>query len=326
MNSKQRVLVTGGAGYIGSHTCKMLVGLGHEVLVYDNLSTGHREFVKWGALVEADICDEAALTKTFAEFKPEAVIHFAALATLPGSVAEPLKCYHDNVAGVIALLNAMQAHGCKHLVFSSSCSVYGPPGEDGFLSEAIAYGPSTPYAASKMMAERILFDVEAKTGLKSVMLRYFNAAGADPDGEVGELHEPETHALPLAIASALGKGTFRIFGTDYPTPDGTAIRDYIHVTDLADAHVRALTYLAQGGVTCALNVGTGSGVSVRELLQAVERVSGRKVDAQEAPRREGDPVQLVANSQRAQSVLGWKPNYSDIETIVKTALNWHRQH
>lgn len=319
--SRGRVLVTGGAGYIGSHACKALTQQGYDVLTYDDLSTGHREMVKWGALAQGDMRDEARLQAVFAEFKPQAVMHFAALATLPACAKDPALCHAVNVEGTANLLRTMKQRGCADIVFSSSCAVYAQSDEP--LSEATPFGPINPYGESKFAGEQMLLQAD---GIRAVMLRYFNAAGADPEAETGEWHEPETHALPLLIAAAYGKlPLFRLFGTDYPTPDGTAIRDYIHVSDLADAHVRALDYLQQGGATIALNVGTGQGVSVRELVQAVQNISGRSLPLEEYPRRSGDPVRLVADARRIGEVLGWHANHSGLESIVRTAVAWHEK-
>lgn len=319
--SGRRVLVTGGAGYIGSHTCKALAQAGYELCVYDDLSTGHAELVKWGTLEQGDLRDAARLRDVFSRFRPDAVMHFAALATLPACAADPALCEQVNVQGTANLLAAMRESGCSDIVFSSSCAVYSP--DNAPLHENSALGPQNVYGHSKLAGENLCFKTP---DIRAVALRYFNAAGADADGECGEWHEPETHALPLLIAAACGKGqTFRLFGTDYPTPDGSAIRDYIHVSDLANAHVRALDYLQNGGEPVALNVGGGRGVSVKELLAAVEKATGRSVPVQHCPRREGDPVQLVADARKINAVLGWQPSCTTIETIVGSALAWHKR-
>jgi UDP-glucose-4-epimerase GalE len=290
-----RVLVTGAAGYIGSHACKSLAHAGFEPVGLDNLSRGGRRDNPWGPLVVADIADRPRLDETLARYRPAAVLHFAAYAYVGESVTAPALYYRNNVAGSLTLLEALVAARIHAFVFSSTCATYGVP-----LAVPIAedhpQAPINPYGASKLMIERMLADFEVAHGLQHVALRYFNAAGADPDGELGECHDPETHAIPLAVQAALGSGaTFEIYGTDYPTPDGTAIRDYIHVTDLVEAHVKALRYLLEGGASVALNLGTGRGHSVREVLAAIARATGREIPTRLAPRRAGDPPELVAN-------------------------------
>ncbi|HEV8680826.1 MAG TPA: UDP-glucose 4-epimerase GalE [Stellaceae bacterium] len=318
----QSILVTGGAGYVGSHACKALAAAGYLPVVYDNLSRGHREAVRWGPLVEGDLDDSARLAAAFHAHRIAAVMHFAAFAYVGESVADPETYYRNNVGGTLALLAAMRGAGVERIVFSSTCAVYGVP--DALpIRETTAKAPLNPYGDTKLAIERALHWYAAAYGLRYVALRYFNAAGADPDGEIGEEHEPETHLIPLALRAALGAGDpLQIFGTDYPTPDGTAIRDYIHVSDLADAQVRALGYLADGGDSAALNLGTGSGCSVREVIAAVERIAGRKVPRREVTRRPGDPPELVADPALARAALGWQPRYSDIDTIIATALAW----
>lgn len=289
----------------------------------DNLIYGHEHAVKWGPLINGDIRDAAVLDRAFAQYRPCAVMHFAAFAYVGESVADPGKYYANNVAGTLSLLQAMQRHGCSSLVFSSSCATYGWSG-DGAIAEDAPQRPVNPYGWSKLMVEQILRDFDAAHGLRHVALRYFNAAGADPDGELGEAHHPETHLIPLAIQTALGQRPhLDVYGTDYPTDDGSAIRDYIHVEDLADAHVRALNHLLQGGRSQALNLGTGRGYSVWEVVRAVERVSGGTINVRRAPRRAGDPPVLVANAERAAKVLGWRPGYDTLETIIRTAWLWH---
>ena len=318
----QSILVTGGAGYVGSHACKALAAAGYRPVVFDNLSRGHRAAVKWGPFVQGDLHDSARLAATFAEHRIAAIMHFAAFAYVGESVADPENYYWNNVGGTIALLGAMREAGVKHIVFSSTCAVYGIP-ERLPIDEAAATAPLNPYGDTKLAIERALHWYAAAYGMRYTALRYFNAAGADPDGEIGEDHEPETHLIPLVLRAALGRaGPVQIFGGDYPTPDGTAIRDYIHVSDLADAHVGALARLAAGGDSVALNLGTGSGASVREVIAAVERVSGRKVPQHTVARRPGDPPQLVADAARAGAVLGWRPRRSDLDTIIRTALAW----
>lgn len=321
------VLVTGGAGYIGSHTCKALAQAGYLPISYDNLSRGFRDAVRFGPLVVGDIADRATLDAALAEHKPIAILHFAAVAYVGESMADPVLYYRNNTAGALSLIEAALAAGIDKLVFSSTCATYGVP-KTLPIDEDTPQQPINPYGRSKRMVEQMLQDIGAVSPLRSVALRYFNACGTDPDGEIGENHDPETHLLPLAINAALGLGPqLQVFGTDYPTPDGTCIRDYIHVTDLADAHLRALTYLENGGATTAINLGTGSGFSIREILTAVERVLGSPVPHQVSPRRPGDPPSLVALAEKARDVLGWEAKHSDIETIVRTAAAWaRRQH
>lgn len=316
------VLVTGGAGYIGSHTAKVLARSGFQPVVLDNLSEGHRRAVKWGPLVEGDLSDVDVVRETLARFRIEAVIHFAANAYVGESMVNPRKYFANNVGNTLKLLDAVLDAGVRHIVFSSTCATYGVPQEVP-ISERHPQVPVNPYGESKLFVERVLRWYGEIHGLGWVALRYFNAAGCDPDGEIGEEHDPETHLIPLAVAAALGHGDeLRIFGTDFPTPDGTAIRDYIHVMDLADAHVRALEHLRAGGESLASNLGTGTGTSVREVIEAVESVSGRKVPAQESPRRAGDPPRLVADASLARKVLGWEPRYGEFASIVETAWGW----
>ncbi len=317
------VLVTGGAGYIGSHTCKYLDSKGYIPIVLDNLVYGHREFVKWGPFYEGDIRDSSLLDEIFSRHKPEAVIHFAAYGYVGESVTDPAKYYQNNVAGTLSLLDAMRRGECWRIVFSSTCATYGEP-EQVPITEDEPRNPINPYGMSKLMVERILADYDNAYGIKHGALRYFNAAGADMDGELGEEHSPETHLIPLIVGAGLGKRShIEIYGTDYDTPDGTAIRDYIHVTDLADAHVRMLEFLGREEKSLQLNLGTGSGHSVKEVIGAVEAVSGRSISVKVGPRRPGDPPELIADATRAAKLLGWKPEFSDLTTIVKSAWNWH---
>ncbi len=317
-----RIFVAGGAGYIGSHCCKALAKAGFELVVYDNLSTGHREFVKWGPLIEGDIRDGESLTKAMRETRPDAVMHFAALALVGESMVDPGRYYDVNVAGGLRLLEAMRAAGVDELVFSSTCAVYGIP-ETIPITEATPERPINPYRASKLAFERMLKDFEQAYGVKSVRLRYFNAAGADEEGEIGEWHEHETHLIPLLIEATLGRRPpVSIFGTDYPTPDGTAIRDYIHVEDLAAAHLLAVRHLAAGGAPAVLNLGTGRGDSVAQVIAAVEAACGRQVPLTRSGRRPGDPPALVANPSQAASVLGWTAA-RELRQIVADALHWH---
>jgi UDP-arabinose 4-epimerase len=315
------VLVVGGAGYIGSHTAKALKKAGYTPIVFDNLSTGHRWAVRWGPLVEADLADKKAVLQALREHTIDAVIHFAANAYVGESMQNPAKYFRNNVANMLNLLEAMHETNIGHIVFSSSCTTYGIP-ERVPIREDFPQVAISPYGESKLMGEKMLQWFGQGYGMGWVALRYFNASGADPEGEIGEVHDPETHLIPLVIEAALGKRPpVQIFGTDYPTPDGTAIRDYIHVMDLADAHVRALQYLLEGGPSTAFNLGTGKGHSVREVIAAVEQVGGLKVPAEEAPRRAGDPPALVADPTKARTVLGWEASYTDIHRIVETA--WH---
>lgn len=322
----QRVLVTGGAGYIGSHACKALAAAGHLPVTYDNLGTGHRALVKWGPLVEGELADRECLQQALRSHRIDAVMHFAASAYVGESMADPGKYFRNNVTGTLTLLEALQAEGVRRIVFSSTCATYGVPAQVP-IPEDHPQRPVNPYGESKLFIERALHWYGTCHGLQWLALRYFNAAGADPEGETGEMHEPETHLLPLAMQVALGqREQLQVMGTDYDTPDGTAVRDYIHVTDLADAHVRALDHLARGGASGALNLGTGRGHSVRDVVRAVEAESGRRVHVVDAPRRAGDPPALVSAPGRAAELLGWVPRHSDLSTLVRTALAWHAAH
>jgi UDP-arabinose 4-epimerase len=319
------VLVTGGAGYIGSHTAKALAAAGLLPIAVDNLSRGFEEAVRWGPLERGDIADRQFLDAVFRRWQPTAILHFAAFAYVGESVSDPGLYYRNNVAGSLALIEAARDHAVKSFVFSSTCATYGQPARMPITEDTPQY-PVNPYGASKLMVERILADFAAPHGLRSMALRYFNAAGADPDGDIGENHDPETHLIPLAIYASLGLAPkLQIFGTDYPTPDGTCVRDYIHVTDLADAHVRALSYLEGGGATGAANLGTGSGLSVREIVDSVTRATGRSVPCIEAPRRPGDVPILVADAGRAQKMLGWQPRLSAPDSMVAGAVAWARR-
>jgi UDP-arabinose 4-epimerase len=323
--ANKRILVTGGAGYIGSHACKALARAGYGPVAYDNLAYGHEWAVKWGPLEIGDIADRERLDEVIEKYAPMAVLHFAAFAYVGESVADPLKYYRNNVAGALTLLEAMRDNAINKIVFSSSCATYGEPNEVP-IPEGHPQDPINPYGASKLMVERILADVGTAHGIRSVALRYFNAAGADPGGEIGEDHDPETHLIPLVLR-AVGRGNqeLKIFGTDYSTPDGTCIRDYIHVDDLADAHVKALQALERGVSTTACNLGTGQGFSVREIIAAAERVTGREISVVEAPRRPGDPPRLVADAGYARELLGWRPIWTDVEGIIETAWKWEQK-
>jgi len=320
-----KVLVTGGAGYIGSHMVKTLLGAGHDVVTYDDLSTGYRDAVVGGTLVEGDIRDTDALTGALRERAIEAVMHFAGRIEVGESVRHPDRYYRVNVCGSRSLLDAMRAAAVERLVFSSTAAVYGEP-QQVPIPETHPKQPTNPYGASKWMVERMLADEASAFGLRSVSLRYFNAAGADPDGELGERHDPETHLVPLACQAASGRRpTITVFGRDYPTADGTCERDYIHVEDLCSAHERALAYVAEGGETTAFNLGYGRATSVRAILETVERITGQGLTVEEGPRCPGDPARLVAEPRRAMEVLGWQPRRDDLEAIVADTWRWDRQ-
>lgn len=323
MVATANILVTGGAGYIGSHVCKTLAGEGFLPITLDNLVRGRKSAVKWGPLELGDLADTGRIVTIVRKYRPVGVMHFAAYAYVHESVQDPEKYYRNNVVGTLNLLRILLSESVKHFVFSSSCAVYGVP--SGLpISEEHDRHPINPYGMSKLVVESALQDFDPAYGLRSVSLRYFNAAGADRDCEIGEEHDPETHAVPLAIQAALGKrSTFEIYGTDYPTPDGTAIRDYVHVSDLASGHVLAMKYLLEGGSTVALNLGTGRGHSVRELIASVEKVSGRSIPLREGSKRSGDPPVLVADPTKARKLLGWRLTYAKIDKIVETAFRWH---
>jgi UDP-arabinose 4-epimerase len=317
------VFVTGGAGYVGSHCCKAFAKAGWDVVVFDNLSRGWREFVKWGPLIEGDVRNEGTLTKALVETQPDVVAHFAALAYVGESVTDPARYYSTNTAGTLNVLNAMRSAGVESILSSSTCATYGVPGRVP-ITEDHPQSPINPYGWSKLFAEKMLRDFGSAYGIRSVVLRYFNAAGADPDGEIGERHEPETHLIPLAIRSALAEDyQLTIHGDDFDTPDRTCVRDYVHVADLADGHVRAVGYLMSGGASGAFNLGAGQGTSVLEVVQAVEAATGRSVKRRIGPRRPGDPAMLVSSTERARERLDWIPKYSDIGTILRDAVRWH---
>lgn len=316
------VLVTGGAGYVGSHCCKAFANAGWNVVALDNLSRGWRDFVRWGPLIECDVRDQVRVRNALEMYKPDLVAHFAALAYVGESMTDPARYYANNTAGTLALLEAMRPVGCSRLLFSSTCASYGVP-DTLPIDERHPQTPINPYGWSKMIIERILEDYGRAYGLASVSLRYFNAAGCDPDGDIGERHEPETHAIPLVIEAARNPHRpFTVFGTDFPTSDGSAIRDYIHVNDLARAHLLASEMLLDRGGTHVFNLGTGVGTSVLELIGAVKRAAGTDPNVRFGQRREGDPPVLVAAYAKAERELGWSPQHSQIDFIIETALRW----
>jgi UDP-glucose 4-epimerase len=316
------ILVAGGAGYIGAHTCLELFNKGFTPITYDNLSNGHAEFVKWGPLEIGDIRDRNKLDGVLGKYKPLAIIHFAAAIEVGESFRDPSGYYDNNVAGTITLLRAAQAAAIDKLVFSSTCATYGIPSSIP-MDEAHAQAPINPYGRSKLIVEQILRDMDLHQGFRSFILRYFNAAGADPEGRIGEWHSPETHAIPIAIETALGRRShFQVMGTDYDTRDGSCVRDFVHVLDLANAHTRAIEHLLNNGTSHALNLGTGHGTTVKELLETVQHVAGREFDIKYGPRREGDSPALVADNTLARRTIGWSPRH-DLQSIVGTAWNWH---
>ena len=320
------ILVTGGAGYIGSHTVRELRERGMDVVVYDNLSTGHIESIGDTPFVKGDLFDVELLRKTFREYGVDSVIHFAAYSLVGESMVNPAKYYHNNVAGTLALLDAMLAENVKYLVFSSSAATYGDCG-DGLITENSPQNPTSVYGQTKLMMEQFMQDYDKAYGMKYVALRYFNAAGAHASGEIGEAHNPESHLIPLILQVSNGKREqINIFGDVYPTHDGTCIRDYIHITDLADAHIKALEYLKNGGKSTYYNLGNGNGFSVKEVIDTVEKVVGSPVKKQVVERRPGDPASLVASSEKIQKELGWKPKYDTLDSIVASAWKWHSTH
>ncbi len=319
------ILVAGGAGYIGAHTCLDLSSKGFTPVVYDNLSNGHAEFVKWGTLEVGDIRDRSKLDEVLRKYKPLAIIHFAAAIEVGELVRDPGAYYDNNVGGTITLLRAAQAAGIDKIVFSSTCATYGIPLSIP-MNEAHPQSPINPYGRSKLIVEQILKDLDVHQGFRSIILRYFNAAGADPEGKIGEWHSPETHAIPIALDTALGRRPhFQVLGTDYDTRDGSCVRDFIHVLDLADAHTRAIEHLLNNGTSHALNLGTGHGTTVKELLAAVRDVVGRDFEIKYGPRREGDSPALVADNALARRTIGWVPRH-DLKSIIDTAWNWHSQY
>ena len=317
------ILVCGGAGYIGSHMVKMLAEHGHGVVTFDNLSTGHRQAVRDGSFVQGDLLDSPALRTLFSENAFDAVMHFSALSIVSDSMAQPELYYENNVTGTLNLLSEMRRAGVNGFIFSSSASVYGVP-QARVIDESHPVNPVSPYGETKLAVERALADLSAKAGLNSLSLRYFNAAGAHPDGRIGESHNPETHLIPVVLKSALEQRPVKVFGDDYDTDDGTCVRDYIHVMDLCSAHLLGLQYLQSQAGAFVMNLGNGQGFSVRQVIRAAERVTGREIPWEIAPRRPGDPDRLVAGSELAGRSLGWTPHYARMETILETAWKWHK--
>jgi UDP-glucose 4-epimerase len=320
-----KVLICGGAGYIGAHMLKMLAHQGHNVVVFDNLSTGHRAAVRWGQLVVGDVLDPGALERLFAVHQFDVVMHFCALSQVGDSVKDPYSYYRNNVVGTLNLLEAMRRAGVDKLVFSSTAAVYGIPRDDGGLGESHPTIPINPYGASKLMVERMLEDAAHAYGLSSVALRYFNAAGADPEGDIGESHTPETHLIPNVLRAALGAGNgeLRIYGDDYDTRDGTCVRDYVHVNDLASAHLQAMRFLETNDGAHCFNLGSGKGSTVMEIIAAAREVTGCAITFTRMPRRPGDPSMLVADARRAEVALSWRPIFNDVRVIIETAWRWH---
>ncbi len=321
-----RILLTGGAGYIGSHTAKRLSQAGFEPVTLDNLSSGHKWAVKWGPLVEGEIGDSKLIREVVSKYQIQAVLHFAAYINVGESVANPRKYFHNNALAALNMFDSLLDCSVKHVIFSSTAAIYGDP-QYVPIPESHPQKPVNPYGEAKLMVERILHWYNQAYGFKSACLRYFNAAGADPDGELGEMHSPESHLIPLIIRAAMGAAaSVSVYGTDFPTPDGTATRDYTHVCDLADAHVLALQYLLQGGDSVELNLGTGRAHSVLEVIRAVEQVSGKSVPVVRSARRDGDPPELVADPTKVGEVLKWQPRFMELREIIQTAWDWHSRH
>ena len=322
---KASILVVGGAGYIGSHMAKMLVQSGHEVIILDNLSTGFRDAARYGRLIEGDLADQALLDRIFAEDDIAAVLHFAALSQVGESMREPARYYRNNVANTPNLLDAMLRHGVRRFIFSSTAAIFGEP-EAPLINEQHPQRPINPYGRGKRMVEEMLGDYDRAYGLRSVCLRYFNAAGADPEGELGERHDPESHLIPLVLQTASGRRDhIAVYGNDYPTPDGTCIRDYIHVWDLCSAHLLALEHLLADGGSDIFNLGNGTGFSVQKVIDTARRVTGKAIPSVVQERRAGDPAVLVADSAKARAELGWQPRFDRINTIIAHAWDWERK-
>lgn len=320
---KSSILVVGGAGYIGSHMVKDLLGSGYDVIILDNLSTGHRELVRGGLFIHGSLEDTERLNHIFSKHRIDAVMHFAAYSLVGESVENPLKYYHNNLAGTVNLLETMIRHDVRGFIFSSSAAVYGEP-QTIPIAEDHPLSPANPYGVTKQLVEQILKDCDAAYGLNYVSLRYFNAAGADESGEIGEWHDPESHLIPLILKTAKGeRDHIKIFGTDYSTPDGTGIRDYIHVSDLTRAHLLSLKWLLDGGKSEIYNLGSSKGYSVREIIRMAQKVTGLDIPVIETARRPGDPAILVASSDKIRNALQWEPRYDDMETIIRTAWKWH---
>jgi UDP-glucose 4-epimerase len=324
-NKPKMILIAGGAGYIGAHANKILNERGYETVVYDNLSRGHREFAKWGHFVQGDLADKDQLRLCFKTYPIDAVMHYCAFCYVGESVDHPAEYYHNNVVNTLNLLDVMVECGVKYFIFSSTCSTYGNPLQIP-MTEDHPQQPINPYGKSKLMVEQILKDYDAAYGIRHVCLRYFNAAGADPAGEIGEWHEPEPHLIPLVLKVAAGqRGDVQIYGTDYETPDGTCIRDYIHINDLAVAHILALEYLKRGSSSDAFNLGNGNGFSVKEVIHAAEQITGKSIKVVEAGRRHGDPPILVGSADKVRKILGWQPQYTSLDEIIKTAWTWQKK-
>lgn len=318
------ILVTGGAGYIGAHACKALAESGFTPIVYDNLIYGHRSAVKWGSFEHGDLLDRDRLDEVIRKYQPDAILHFAAYAYVGESVAHPAKYYENNVVGSLLLLESMRANDVNKIIFSSTCATYGIP-VNSLISENHEQHPINPYGRTKQIIENMLSDFDSAYGIKSVSLRYFNAAGADPACEIGEQHDPETHLIPLILDVAAGKRKFiTVYGNDYDTRDGSCIRDYIHVSDLADAHVQSLNFLQRGGSTNQYNLGNGEGFSVFEVIKAAEKITGKAIPIKIGQRRQGDPAKLVGDASKIRNHLNWVPKYADLGSIIQTAWNWHK--
>jgi UDP-arabinose 4-epimerase len=324
MPNRKAILVTGGAGFIGSHVCKSLAKAGYLPVVYDNLSSGRADFVKWGPLVIGDIRDENGLLKAFKTYAPLGVIHMAALIDLRASMKDPASYYDVNLAGSITLFKAMQKEGIHHCIFSSTAAIFGIP-ENSLINELTPENPMSPYGRSKWMVEQVLKDFGASTPLRFVSLRYFNAAGADPEGEIGETHSPPSHLIPIVLDKGLSDKPFSLFGQHYPTRDGSAIRDYVHVTDLAEAHVKALEYLREQSTSLLVNLGSGHGYTVLEVVKEVEKITGKTIALSIEEPKAGDPPALVCHPLMAQKILGWIPKYSSLSTMVETSYAWQKK-